>query len=216
MRPLALLLCVLGCAEWRMPPTFPERAAGRPVVHEQALLGLSPQGDAAVAELVEADGAEPHLELRIFAGLASLGTQYATPHASAVGTASCVLCPQTLLEAAAARGRTRCGVRWVCTGHCSREAKRSCTTRTVSRITRLGSWTRRAASSAAPSPRTPRTSTVSTTRRRRPRSPVARKRPWACSRAQRPSIPRACRSSGATTRTSSRFAAGRTFAPFSG
>ena len=42
MRPLALLLCVLGCAEWRMPPTFPERAAGRPVVHEQALLGLSP------------------------------------------------------------------------------------------------------------------------------------------------------------------------------
>ena len=71
MRPLALLLCVLGCAEWRMPPTFPERAAGRPVVHEQALLGLSPQGDAAVAELVEADGSEPHLELRIFAGLAT-------------------------------------------------------------------------------------------------------------------------------------------------
>ena len=105
MRPLALLLCVLGCAEWRMPPTFPERAAGRPVVHEQALLGLSPQGDAAVAELVEADGAEPHLELRIFAGLASLGTQYATPHASAVGTASCVLCPQTLLEASADRAR---------------------------------------------------------------------------------------------------------------
>ncbi len=102
MRPLALLLCVLGCAEWRMPPTFPERAAGRPVVHEQALLGLSPQGDAAVAELVEADDAEPHLELRIFA---SLGTQYATPHASAVGTASCVLCPPTLLEASADRAR---------------------------------------------------------------------------------------------------------------
>src|SRR5207302_582805 len=57
------------------------------------------------AELVEADGAEPHLELRIFAGLASLGTQYATPHASAVGTASCVLCPQTLLEASADRAR---------------------------------------------------------------------------------------------------------------
>ena len=76
MRPLALLLCVLGCAEWRMPPTFPERAAERPVVDEQALLGLSPQGDAVVVELVEADGAEPHLELRIFAGL---GTRYATP-----------------------------------------------------------------------------------------------------------------------------------------
>src|SRR5207253_9208280 len=69
MRPLALLLCVLGCAEWRMPPTFPERAAGRPVVHEQALLGLSPQGDAAAAELVEAAGSEPHLALRIFAGV---------------------------------------------------------------------------------------------------------------------------------------------------
>ncbi|HMC35272.1 MAG TPA: hypothetical protein VKH65_12720, partial [Myxococcales bacterium] len=105
MRPLALLLCVLGCAEWRMPPTFPERAAGRPVVHEQALLGLSPQGDAAVAELVEADGSEPHLELRIFAGLAGLGTQYATPHASAVGTASCVLCPSTLLVASIDRAR---------------------------------------------------------------------------------------------------------------
>src|ERR1700737_3971911 len=87
MRPLALLLCVLGCAEWRMPPTFPERAAGRPVMHEQALLGLSPRGDAAVAELGEADGAEPHLTLLVFAGL---GTQYATPQ---------------LLEASADRAR---------------------------------------------------------------------------------------------------------------
>jgi hypothetical protein len=85
-----------------MPPTFPERAAGRPVLHEQALLGLSPQGDAAVAELVEADGAEPHLDLRIFPGL---GTQYAIPHASAVGTANCVLCPQLLLEASGERAR---------------------------------------------------------------------------------------------------------------
>src|SRR5207253_5589609 len=66
MRRLALLGCVLACAEWRMPPTFPERAAGRPVLHEQALLGLSPQGDAAVAELLEADGAEPRLALLVF------------------------------------------------------------------------------------------------------------------------------------------------------
>src|SRR2546426_5426212 len=99
MRPLALLLCVLGCAEWRMPPTFPERAAGRPVVHEQALLGLSPQGDAAVAELVEADGSEPHLELRIFAGLAGFGAQYSTPHSTAPGTARCGLCSPHLLLA---------------------------------------------------------------------------------------------------------------------
>src|SRR2546430_14595551 len=66
MRRLALLGCVLACAEWRMPPTFPERAAGRPVLHEQALLGLSPQGDAAVAELLEADGAQPRLALLVF------------------------------------------------------------------------------------------------------------------------------------------------------
>jgi tetratricopeptide (TPR) repeat protein len=66
MRPLALLACVLGCAEWRLPPTFPERAAGRPVLHEQALLGLSTQGDAAVAELVDADGAEPRFVLLVF------------------------------------------------------------------------------------------------------------------------------------------------------
>src|SRR3989442_14199089 len=66
MRRLALLGCVLACAEWGMPPTFPERAAGRPVLHEQALLGLSPQGDAAVAELLEADGAQPRLALLVF------------------------------------------------------------------------------------------------------------------------------------------------------
>lgn len=44
-----------------MAPTFPEQAAERPVVHEQALLGLSEQGDAAVAELVDAEGEEPRL-----------------------------------------------------------------------------------------------------------------------------------------------------------
>src|SRR2546428_4265723 len=66
MRPLALLLCVLGCAEWRMPPTFPERAAGRPVVHEQALLGVARRGDAAVAAWWEAAGAQPRLALLVF------------------------------------------------------------------------------------------------------------------------------------------------------
>src|SRR4051812_25613699 len=66
MRPLALLACVLGCAEWRMPATFPEQAAGRPVVHEQALLGLSADGTAAVAELVDADGELPRLTLLAF------------------------------------------------------------------------------------------------------------------------------------------------------
>src|SRR5256885_12705907 len=106
MRPLALLLCVLGCAEWRTPPTFPERAGGRPVVHELALLGLSPQGDAAVAELVEADGSEPHLELRIFAGLAGFGGQKATPPSRPLCPGGWVFCfpPPPLASIDPARG----------------------------------------------------------------------------------------------------------------
>ena len=71
MRPLALLACVLGCAEWRMPATFPEQAAGRPVIHEQALLGLSEEGLAAVAELVDADAEPPRLALLAFDGKGS-------------------------------------------------------------------------------------------------------------------------------------------------
>jgi tetratricopeptide (TPR) repeat protein len=66
MRRLALLLCCLSCAEWRMAPTFPEQAAERPVVHEQALLGLSEPGDAAVLELVDAEGEEPRLTLSVW------------------------------------------------------------------------------------------------------------------------------------------------------
>jgi tetratricopeptide (TPR) repeat protein len=66
MRRLALALCCLSCAEWRMAPTFPQQAAERPVVHEQALLGLSEQGDAAVAELVDAEGEAPALTLSVW------------------------------------------------------------------------------------------------------------------------------------------------------
>lgn len=49
-----------------MQPTFPAAAAGLPVLHEQALLGLSQEGDAAVAQLVDADGQPPELELLAF------------------------------------------------------------------------------------------------------------------------------------------------------
>ena len=49
-----------------MPPTFPQQAASRPVVHEQAVLGLSPEGDLAAAQLVDADGEEPRLTLLAF------------------------------------------------------------------------------------------------------------------------------------------------------
>jgi tetratricopeptide (TPR) repeat protein len=52
-----------GCADFARPALFPEGAAGRPVVQEQALLGLAPEGDAAVAQLIAAEGAPPRLEL---------------------------------------------------------------------------------------------------------------------------------------------------------
>ena len=45
-----------------MPPTFPEQAAGRPIVHEQALIGFGKDGAAAV-EFLEAEGEAPHLTL---------------------------------------------------------------------------------------------------------------------------------------------------------
>jgi tetratricopeptide (TPR) repeat protein len=66
MRLLPWLACLIACAEWRLQPTFPAAAAGLPVIHEQALLGLSPEGDAAVAQLVDADGQPPELALLAF------------------------------------------------------------------------------------------------------------------------------------------------------
>lgn len=65
MRKLAsLAFGLVACAEYRsQPPIFPEGAAGQPVVFEQALLGLSPEGDALAAQLVDADGAAPQLGL---------------------------------------------------------------------------------------------------------------------------------------------------------
>src|SRR5215470_3787988 len=66
MRRLALAGCLLACAEWRLPPTFPEQAAGRPVIHEQAVVGLSDPGDLAAAQLVDADGQSPSLTLLEF------------------------------------------------------------------------------------------------------------------------------------------------------
>jgi hypothetical protein len=61
-----LLLVAAACSEWRLKPTFPEEAKGQPVVNEQALLGLSEEGDAAVAQLVDADGVPPQLALLVF------------------------------------------------------------------------------------------------------------------------------------------------------
>ena len=57
---------LLGCTEMGLPATFPEHAAGQPVVAEQALVGLSDDGDAAVAQLVDAEGAAPEVTLAVF------------------------------------------------------------------------------------------------------------------------------------------------------
>ena len=65
MRALAVGLLLCGCAEWRLPATMPLDAAGKPVVQEQALLGLSAEGDAAVADLTDAEGAPPELLLLV-------------------------------------------------------------------------------------------------------------------------------------------------------
>ena len=66
MRLLLLALALAACADFRRPPTFPEQAAGRPVIAEQALLGFSADGDAAVALLIDAEGATPQLSLSLF------------------------------------------------------------------------------------------------------------------------------------------------------
>ncbi|HEY2029506.1 MAG TPA: tetratricopeptide repeat protein [Myxococcales bacterium] len=67
MRRVVFFACLLAaCADYRQKPTFPEGAAHRPVINEQAILGLSPAGDALAAQLIDADGAPPQLWLAIF------------------------------------------------------------------------------------------------------------------------------------------------------
>lgn len=66
MRRVVFLACLLACADYRQKPTFPQGAAHRAVVNEQALLGLSAGGDALAAQLVDADGEPPQLWLAVF------------------------------------------------------------------------------------------------------------------------------------------------------
>src|SRR5260370_38870080 len=63
---VAVCAGLLACSEWRLKPTFPEHAAGKPVLHEQAILGISDEGSALVAQLVSADGEGPHLSLLLY------------------------------------------------------------------------------------------------------------------------------------------------------
>ena len=62
---LPLFACI-GCADWARPTIFPQGAAQQPVVQEQALLGLDADGNAAVAQLIVADGGVPRLALLRF------------------------------------------------------------------------------------------------------------------------------------------------------
>jgi tetratricopeptide (TPR) repeat protein len=59
----ALLALAVGCADWRRPPLTAPYRADEPLVQEQALLGISRDGSAAAAQLVDAEGAPPRLEL---------------------------------------------------------------------------------------------------------------------------------------------------------
>jgi hypothetical protein len=56
----------LACADYRQKPTFPENAAHQAVLNEQAVLGISNDGSAAVASLIDADGEPAQLQLLIF------------------------------------------------------------------------------------------------------------------------------------------------------
>jgi tetratricopeptide (TPR) repeat protein len=60
------LACLFGCADYRQKPIFPEAAAHRLVLNEQGVVGLSAAGEALVAQLVDADGQPPELELLVF------------------------------------------------------------------------------------------------------------------------------------------------------
>jgi len=57
-------LVLAACADARARPTFPEDAAGRPVIEEQALLGFDARGDALAAQLLVAEG---HAQLSLIA-----------------------------------------------------------------------------------------------------------------------------------------------------
>lgn len=63
---IAAAASLAGCADYRQRPTFPEHAAHQPVLNEQAILGISAEGDAAVAQLIDADGEPAQLQLSIF------------------------------------------------------------------------------------------------------------------------------------------------------
>src|SRR5256885_12352942 len=66
---LSLPCCVLflaACADWQRPPLTAPYRAGEPLLQEQALVGLAPDGRAAAVQLIDAEGAPPRMELLAF------------------------------------------------------------------------------------------------------------------------------------------------------
>src|SRR5438128_8734746 len=63
LRLLCCLPLVAACAEWQRPPLTAPYRAGEPLLQEQALVGLAPDGSAAAVQLIDAEGAPPRLEL---------------------------------------------------------------------------------------------------------------------------------------------------------
>jgi hypothetical protein len=64
------LLCCLpllsACADWQRPPLTAPYRAGEPLLQEQALVGLAPDGSAAAVQLIDAEGAPARMELLAF------------------------------------------------------------------------------------------------------------------------------------------------------
>src|SRR5258705_540129 len=187
MRRLALAGCLLACAEWRLPPTFPEQAAGRPVIHEQAVVGFSDLGDLAAAQLVDADGQEPSLSLLAF----SRGGEPTRTLLEAPRDRAAAIAQRLRADGAEARPllATLLGAQWP-------EALAAAAVLGFTPHPPLPAGARQ---SEWPPIRS--TSTRSATPPRSPRSRAGRTRPSPCCDKRRPSIRRACRCSGATTAT---------------
>ena len=80
-------MVLAGCAEARLPSTIPPGDPSRPVVQEQAVIGLAASGDLAAAELIDADGEPPRLTLQRMDRAGSARELLVAPEATASAVA---------------------------------------------------------------------------------------------------------------------------------
>src|SRR3989442_6763708 len=57
------VLVVSACADWQRPPLTGPYRATEPLLQEQALVGLAPDGSAAAVQLIDAQGTPHRLKL---------------------------------------------------------------------------------------------------------------------------------------------------------